>query len=97
MAESYELPITPHDCVGSLSYSIDAHISAEAPNAFIQETTLTFYHTWYSELLTELPRLENGYVYPLEGYGIGTELNPDVFRREDVIVRVPFQEKCCCA
>lgn len=87
LAESYELPITTHDCVGPLSYSIDTHISAAAPNAFIQETTRAFYHTWYSELLTELPRLENGYVYPLEGCGIGTELNPDVFRREDVIVR----------
>lgn len=87
LAEAHELSVTTHDCVGPLSYSIDTHISVSAPNAFIQETTRAFYHTWYADLLTALPRLENGFVYPLEGDGIGTELNPDVFRREDAIIR----------
>ena len=34
-----------------------------ATNALIQETVRAFYTGWYTELVTDLPRIENGYVY----------------------------------
>ncbi|MBS4961450.1 MAG: mandelate racemase/muconate lactonizing enzyme family protein [Clostridiales bacterium] len=87
IAEANEISICTHDCVGPLSFVVDAHISTYAPNAFIQEATRSFYHSWYQDLLTNIPKIENGYVYPLEGPGLGTELQKDVFKREDAIVR----------
>ena len=46
-----------------------------------------FYTGWYEELVTELPRVENGFVYPLTGPGLGTELRPEVPLRPDAVVR----------
>lgn len=87
IAEEHELPITTHDCVGPLSYALDVHLSTWAPNAFIQETTRSFYHGWYADILTDLPVLKNGRVYTLEGPGLGTELQPDLFKRSGSAVR----------
>lgn len=87
ITEAHEVSIATHDCVGPISFVLDTHISTSASNAFIQEATRAFYHGWYSDLITEIPVMKNGYVTPLEGPGLGTELNPDVFRREDAIIR----------
>ena len=85
--EAHELSVATHDCVGPLSFVIDTHLSTYAPNAFIQEATRAFYHGWYKELLTEIPVIKDGYVYTLEGPGLGTELRPEVFERPDAIIR----------
>ena len=34
-----------------------------------------------------MPVIENGYVLPMEGPGLGTELLPAVFERPDLTVR----------
>lgn len=54
----------------------------------IQESVRAFYTGWYSELVTNLPVIENGFVLPMEGPGLGTELLPKVFERPDLTVRV---------
>ena len=87
LVEAHELSVATHDCVGPLSFVIDTHLSTYAPNAFIQEATRAFYHGWYKELLTEIPVIKDGYVYTLEGPGLGTELRPEVFERPDAIIR----------
>ena len=46
-----------------------------------------FYRGWYNELVTAVPRIENGYVYPMEGPGLGVDLQPGVFKRPDLTVR----------
>ena len=35
----------------------------------------------------ELPLVKDGYIYPLNGPGLGTQLIPDLFKRQDAIVR----------
>lgn len=87
LTEAHELSIATHDCVGPLSFVLDGHLATWAPNAFIQEATRAFYHGWYSEILTELPPIGDGYMTTLEGPGLGTELRPDLFDRPDVTVR----------
>jgi L-alanine-DL-glutamate epimerase-like enolase superfamily enzyme len=57
------------------------------PNALIQETVRAYYTGWYKELVTDLPRIENGYVYPMAKPGLGTRLLPDIGRRKDALVR----------
>ncbi|WAH36735.1 mandelate racemase/muconate lactonizing enzyme family protein [Alicyclobacillus dauci] len=88
IAEAFEIPVATHDCVGPVSFAVDVHLSTHLPNALVQEVVRAFYSTWYKELVTDLPKVENGYVYPLSGPGLGTKLNPEVLKRADVTRRV---------
>ena len=57
------------------------------PNAIFQEVVRAYLATWYKDLVTVLPKLEKGFVYPMTGPGLGTELQPDLLKRKDVIIR----------
>jgi len=87
LADTYHRPYAPHDCTGPVAYVAAIHSSASQPNTLIQESVRSFYTGWYKELVTEIPRIENGHVRPLEGPGLGTELLPAVFERSDLHVR----------
>jgi galactonate dehydratase len=86
MAEAYAIPIAPHDCTGPVVWTASVHLSIHAPNALVQESVRAFYTGWYRELLTELPRVERGYVTPPPGPGLGTSLLPDLRHRPGVQV-----------
>ncbi|SMF02370.1 L-alanine-DL-glutamate epimerase [Xaviernesmea oryzae] len=87
MAEAFQRPIAPHDCTGPVVFAASIHLSLNAPNAVFQESVRAYYSTWYRDLVTVMPRIENGRIYPFEGAGLGLELsdyvldNPDVIRR----------------
>ena len=87
MAEAHHLPVAPHDCTGPIVLTASLHVSLNAPNALIQESVRAFYTGWYKELVTELPRIENGYLYPMTGAGLGTQLLPEVLKRDDATIR----------
>jgi L-alanine-DL-glutamate epimerase-like enolase superfamily enzyme len=74
MAHAYAMPIAPHDCVGPVTLMHSVHLSLNAPNALIQETVRAYNATWYREIVDTLPKIENGYAYPPEGTGAGTDL-----------------------
>ena len=46
-----------------------------------------FYTGWYKELVTELPKIEDGYIHPMEGPGLGMKLLPDIVKRKDAHIR----------
>ena len=87
MAEAHHVPVAPHDCTGPVVFAASVHLSLNAPNALVQESVRAFYTGWYKELVTDLPRIEDGYIYPMTGPGLGTKLLPDVNGRPDAIVR----------
>jgi L-alanine-DL-glutamate epimerase-like enolase superfamily enzyme len=87
MAETYHRPFAPHDCIGPVGFIAAIHASFSQPNTLIQESVRAFYTGWYKELVTEMPRIEGGYVYPMEAPGLGVELLPAVFERSDLTVR----------
>jgi galactonate dehydratase len=87
LAEAYGRPIAPHDCVGPLTLAASAHLVMSAPNGLIQETVRAFLRGYYRDLVTELPLIENGWMLPMTGAGLGTELLPDIRKREDVRVQ----------
>jgi galactonate dehydratase len=87
MAEAHHLPVAPHDCTGPVVYTASVHLSLNATNALVQESVRAFYTGWYRELVTELPRIEAGHVYPLTGPGLGTKLQPDVLQRPDATIQ----------
>lgn len=87
MAETYHRPFAPHDCIGPVGFIAGVHASFSQPNTLIQESVRAFYKGWYNELVTVMPRIEGGFVYPMDGYGLGVELRPSVFDRKDLTVR----------
>ncbi|MCR6725133.1 mandelate racemase/muconate lactonizing enzyme family protein [Agrobacterium fabrum] len=88
LADTYHRPYAPHDCTGPVAYAAAVHSSFSQTNTMIQESVRAFYTGWYSELVTNLPVIENGFVLPMEGPGLGTELLPKVFERPDLTVRL---------
>ena len=87
MAETYHRPFAPHDCIGPVGFIAAVHASFSQPNTLIQESVRAFYKGWYKELVTTLPTIKDGYVYPMDGDGLGVELLPAVFERKDLTVR----------
>jgi galactonate dehydratase len=83
LAETYGIPVTPHDCTGPVVLTASTHLSLHLPNAPVQETVRAYYTGWYRELVTALPTIENGSIRPPEGAGLGTALRPDVHERAD--------------
>ena len=87
MAETYHRPFAPHDCIGPVGFIAAIHASFSQPNTLIQESVRAFYTGWYKELVTTVPTIKDGYVYPMEGPGLGVELLPQVFERTDLKTR----------
>ena len=87
MADAAHLPVAPHDCTGPINFAVGVHFGVSQPNAVLQEVVRAYYSDWFGELATDLPRLDRGLLYPLEGSGIGTRLQPEVTLRSDAAVR----------
>ena len=87
MADTYHRPFAPHDCIGPVGFAAAVHCSFSQPNTLIQESVRAFYTGWYKELVTNVPVIENGYILPMEGPGLGTDLLPAVYERSDLTVR----------
>jgi galactonate dehydratase len=92
LAETYGIPVTPHDCTGPVVLTASTHLAVHLPNAPVQETVRAYYSGWYRELVTALPTIENGTIRPPEGVGLGTALLPDVHERADVHARSSMLE-----
>ncbi len=88
MAEAYNLPAAPHDCVGPITLMFSIHLSLNMPNAFLQETVRAYNATWYSEIVQRLAPMEDGYFLPPEGDGIGTEFQPSFLTDSNLIREV---------
>jgi galactonate dehydratase len=86
MAETYYLPVAPHNCGGPVLHAASLHLAANVTNLTILESVRRYY-------LEEYRGIVNGIVTPVEGAfplppgpGLGVELCPDVMRRNDVQV-----------
>ena len=87
MAETHHLPVAPHDATGPVTLISGNHVVMNAPNGLIQELVRSYYATWYRDIVTEMPLLKNGVMYPLTGSGLGTKLQPDLLKRKDTRIR----------
>jgi galactonate dehydratase len=87
LAETFDRPIAPHDCTGPVQLVANLHLALSTPNTLILETVRAHLRGYYRDLVTALPRIEHGFAYPMEGCGLGTALQPELRRRDDVTVR----------
>jgi L-alanine-DL-glutamate epimerase-like enolase superfamily enzyme len=88
MAEAWHLPVVPHDCTGPVVLCASTHLSLNAPNALVQESVRAYYRTWYRDLVTALPPIEDGYITVPPGPGLGLELVPDIHKKFTATTRV---------
>jgi galactonate dehydratase len=87
MAETYYLPVAPHNCGGPVLHWASAHLAANLTNLCILETVRRHYLEEYQGLVTNtLPAAEGEIPLP-RGPGLGVELNPEILRRADVTVQ----------
>jgi NAD(P)-dependent dehydrogenase (short-subunit alcohol dehydrogenase family) len=71
LAETYHRPFAPHDCIGPVGFIAGVHAAFSQPNTLIMESVRAFYRGWYNELVTTMPVIRDGFVYPMEGPGLG--------------------------
>lgn len=85
-AETEYLPVAPHNCGGPILHLASLHLAANLTNLYILESVRRHYSDEYQGLLTGMVVPVNG-EFPLPpGPGLGAELDPDIFKREDVFV-----------
>ena len=88
LAEAWGRPVAPHDCTGPVVLTASVHLSLNCPNTLIQETVRAFTTGWYREVMTELPEMRDGFVYPMTGPGLATRLQPERLSAADCERRV---------
>jgi L-alanine-DL-glutamate epimerase-like enolase superfamily enzyme len=87
MAETYYLPIAPHNCGGPVLHFASAHVAANVTNLYIMETVRRHYLDEYKGLLTQSLVPVNGELPLPPGPGLGAELSPEVLKRSDAVVQ----------
>jgi L-alanine-DL-glutamate epimerase-like enolase superfamily enzyme len=86
MAETYYLPVAPHNCGGPVLHAASAHLAANLTNLCILESVRRHYLDEYRGLVTTTFPVVDGVVPLPSGPGLGVELTPHVFARPDVTV-----------
>lgn len=87
IAALYNRPLAPHDCTGPVALMAGLHLALHAPTAIFQEVVRATLSTWYRDLVTALPVVNNGIVSAPMAPGLGLALNPDLRRRADAVAR----------
>jgi galactonate dehydratase len=78
MADSYAIPIAPHDCTGPVTLACSTHLLTSQPNGLVQETVRAFLRTWYRELVVGVPVVEDGHIHLRDWPGHGVTLRDDL-------------------
>ena len=84
MAETYYLPVAPHNCGGPLLHAASLHLAANVTNLLILESVRRHYLDEYRGVVTNTLLPVHG-EFPLPpGPGLGVDLCPEVLSRPDV-------------
>ena len=81
LADTYHLPVAPHDCTGPVNVFACLHVCAAAPNAMVMETVRGFYEGYYRDIVAEPLPIRDGRAQLDFGPGLGVALRPEVVAR----------------
>jgi L-alanine-DL-glutamate epimerase-like enolase superfamily enzyme len=87
LADSFHLPIAPHDCTGLVTAFANLHICASSINAIMLETVRGFYAGWYNLVYTNNVQIQNGLASFPTLPGLGTSLKPEFLRDPNTTIR----------
>jgi len=85
MAEAYYVQVAPHNPNSPVSTLVSAHAAIGIPNFLVLEFIADDV-PWAWEVLDPPLRIENGYLIPPDGPGLGAELNMDVVKEHAVTI-----------
>jgi L-alanine-DL-glutamate epimerase-like enolase superfamily enzyme len=88
LADTYHLPVVPHDCTGPVCLAASLQLCAHAPNAKVMEVVRGFVDGWYRDVVDLPPEVVEGHAPIPDRPGLGLSLLPEVRRRDDATVRV---------
>ncbi len=80
LAQAYNVPATMHDCTGPLTLFSGIHVNASVAGCCFQETVRAHIRSFYKDLIDTNVVIKNGHVQLPIGPGMGTRLNPDLFK-----------------
>jgi galactonate dehydratase len=87
MAETYYVPVAPHNCGGPVLHVASLHLAQNLPNLFMLESVRRHYLKEYQGLVSFAGPAQNGELRAPDAPGLGIELDASVFQRPDVAVR----------
>ncbi len=87
LAQAYNRPLAPHDCTGPVTLMAGLHMALHAPTAIYQEVVRATLATWYRDIVTHLPVIEQGMALPPAIAGLGTSLQESFKLQPGLIVR----------
>lgn len=79
LAQTYNVPVTMHDCTGPLTVFAGLHVNAAVAGCCFQETVRAHIRTFYHDLIDTPVVIRNGEADLPKGPGLGTRLNPELF------------------
>jgi L-alanine-DL-glutamate epimerase-like enolase superfamily enzyme len=74
LAETFELPVVPHNCHGPVAAAATMAVSAAVSNIAWTETVRSFERGIHPDIAVGGPTTDRGYVIPSESPGLGIEL-----------------------
>lgn len=77
IAEVHNAEMAPHLYAGPVEWAANVHLATAIPNILIAETIESAFHR---DLIGDAIKIDNGYIIPPEGPGLGFELNEDLAR-----------------
>jgi L-alanine-DL-glutamate epimerase-like enolase superfamily enzyme len=78
LADTFGVPIAPHDCTGPATLAACVALAASQPNGLIQETTRSFLRTWYGAVAEGFPQPDSGLILPTGAPGHGVRVSPSL-------------------
>lgn len=88
LAHANNRMMCPHDCTGPIVWIANLHISLAFSNSMILESVRSYYNGYYKKLVTNLPKIEKGYAFPMEGIGLGADLKDSLLRSVNTITKL---------
>ncbi|MDA0916525.1 MAG: mandelate racemase/muconate lactonizing enzyme family protein [Proteobacteria bacterium] len=88
LAHANNRMMCPHDCTGPIVWIANLHISLAFSNSMILESVRSYYNGYYNKLVTNLPKIQKGYAFPMEGIGLGADLKDSLLRSVNTITKL---------
>lgn len=85
-AETHYIPVAPHNCGGPVLHFASLHLAMNLPNLFMLESVRRHYQKEYQGFVTHTAPAENGWLAAPKTPGLGVELHPGLFERNDIII-----------
>lgn len=84
MAEAFGVPLVLHNLAGPIAHMVNLHLGVHIPNLMFMESSRALYRTHYDVISDYELRLEGGQFPVSDRSGIGANIRPEMFDRDDL-------------